>query len=153
MSWLFGKKKQKESPTDSAEETTSVGPSQPDDYIIIEKQGNPFAPMNPASGSVSSSSGNSLYPYLNDGSMNYPSVPSTIPQQINNNNNQIEQQNYLTGVPFKLSKQFDDDQNNEIERLKIDEIISYYSRVNVDNFNYDFGLEESVINELESTTD
>lgn len=153
MSWLFGKKKQKESPTDPTEETSSVGPSQSDDYVIIERRGNPLAPINPVSGNVSSPSGNSLYPYLNDGSINYPSVPSTIPQQINNTNNQIEQQNYLTGVPFELSKQFGDDRDNEIERLKIDEIISYYSRVNVDSYNYDFGLEESVINELESTTD
>lgn len=150
MSWFFGKKKQKESPTDSSTEETPGIINHSDDYILIDKHGNPITPQNSLTGNNSASSDGRLYPYLNDGTTNFPSVPSTIPQQITNIS---EQQNYLTGVPFKLSKELDDEKSGEIEKLKIDEIISFILRINNENYVYDFGLEESVINELESTTE
>jgi len=135
MSWFFGKKKHhRESPPDTPEETV---PSQAEDYIIVEKQDNPLSPT--------SGMGGGLYPYLGDG----PAVPAPYPP-IAGQHNVLpgESQNYLHGVPFKLSKSFDND--FEIDRLKIDEILSFVIGVKNEDYDYDFSLESSVINEMES---
>ena len=132
MSWFFGKKKHhKESPPDSPEETST---SANDDYIIIEKHANPMSPT-----SWSSSGG--LYPDLGNGSAGPTTVPSTPTQpQLNSVADNV---NYLQGVPFKLNKIFDND--FEIDRLRVDEIMSFVLRIKNEDYDYDFSLERSTI--------
>lgn len=132
MSWFFGKKKhQRESPPDTPEEST---PAQPDDYVIIEKQANPL-----------SLTAGGLYPHLGDGTAFPPSYPPTTSQ---NQPLPGESLNYLHGIPFKLSKSLNND--FEIDRIRIDEIMSFVVRIKNEDYSYDFGLETSVINEMES---
>lgn len=146
MSWFFGKKKHKESPTESADEATSS--SQADDYIIIEKQANPFAPSPTSStGGPSGGPNGGLYPFIGGGMVNPPSIPA-VPTQSTGIS---DTQSYLSGIPFELDKKFEND--GEIDRIHVDEIFAFVLRVKSEEYEYDFGLEKSVITEMEASAD
>lgn len=135
-SWLFGKKKHKESTPDSPEEE----PTQPDDeYIFIEKRNQPEPNPN---GFPSN-----LYPSL---VTPYPSVP--VPPMISKQTSQDSQTNDLNNIPFKLSKELERSLNDDlvIDKLRLDEIVSFIKRVNMKNYDYEFSLERSVIAEMNS---
>ncbi|KAK0085941.1 hypothetical protein PV325_008042 [Microctonus aethiopoides] len=152
MSWLFGKKKHKESPTDSSEEAS--GSNQSDDYIIVERRGNPFDPnIASLNENNSGSSGNSnIYPFLDVTKMP-PPLPSSSSSSSFNQQDDIlgDTQTYLNVIQFQLSKQFDNDY--EIDRINVDEISSYILRIKDEEYNYDFSLEKSVITEISTTVD
>lgn len=137
MAWIFGKKKQKESPPETPEEE----PSQPDDeYIFIEKRNQPEPNPNGLPPN--------LYPPLNI--TPYPSMPA-VPKQ----NSQEAQTNDLHSIPFKLSKELERSLNDDlvIDKLRLDEIVSFIKRVNMKNYDYEFSLERSVIAEMDSQND
>lgn len=143
MSWLFGRKKhQKESPTDSAEEELQT--DQNEGFVHVKKAP---APPPPVQGSGSSQANAGLYPDL-DGTGTYPTNPQA---SLNNRSNQ-EAPHYLSGVPFKLCRQLERDINDdlEIDKLRIGEIVSFIDRIDGQNFDYTFELEQSVIAEMES---
>ncbi|KAK0174855.1 hypothetical protein PV327_010576 [Microctonus hyperodae] len=154
MSWLFGKKKHKESPTDSSEEAS--GSNQSDDYIIVERRGNPFDPNITSlneNNSIAGGSGNSnIYPYLDVTKMP-PPLPSSSSSSSFDQQDDIlgDTQTYLNVIQFQLSKQLDNDY--EIDRINVDEILSYILRIKNEEFDYDFSLEKSVITEISSTVD
>ncbi|XP_043270116.1 uncharacterized protein [Venturia canescens] len=127
MSWLFGKKKHRESPPETPEEPNNA---QSEDYIIVEKEENP-TPLGPSG---------SLYPQL--GPTPYP--PAIVQQQSQSS----ESQSYISGIPFKLSKTLNSD--FEVERLRIDEITSFVHQIINEDYDYEFNLERSVINEMDS---
>lgn len=134
MSWLFGKKKHhRESPPETPEEP-SLNNVQPEDYIIIEKEENPLSP-------TSSRASGSLYPQLG-GTMLYPPL-------VGQQQNQLpESQSYISGIPFKLSKTLNNDY--EVERLRIDEITAFVHQIINQDYDYEFNLERSIINEMDT---
>ncbi|XP_043477383.1 uncharacterized protein LOC122508228 isoform X1 [Leptopilina heterotoma] len=140
MSWLFGKKKhQKDSPPDTPEEATPV--EQGDDFIFIERR-------NPG-GSIGENDarGNNLYPSIS-GMPYYPPLQQNKIQQ----NPQIDSQpNYINGIPFKYSKDFERSILNDmdIDRLRVNEILNYIERIQNDDADYTFQVEKSVIAEMD----
>ncbi|XP_034949770.1 uncharacterized protein [Chelonus insularis] len=139
MSWLFGKKK-KDSPTEVPEE---VSAATQDDFIMIEKNHN-RQDENLAQGS-------NLYPFLDDKPTG-PPIPVPIPKHAIIPDNILgDSQSYLNLIPFKLKKEFECD--TEINRIQVDEILSYIIRVTSENYDYDFTLENSVISEMQSTSE
>lgn len=128
MSWIFGKKKSKESPVDVDRTVCQTPP--------IAQDGTPYP--------------SSLYPFIG-GTPTYPSPSSDLTKQ----SQQPDVQHYLSRVPFKLSKQLESNMNNdfEIDRLRVNEILSFVQRIEEQNFDYDFSLEKSVITEMNSTND
>lgn len=140
MSWLFGKKKHhKDSPPDSTEEEQL--PEQEDGFVTVEPRPAPQPPSLPSSG---------LYPYIGQ-------VPPyrTSPNDLPKGNNQDETTHYLSGVPFKLCKRLEHSMNSdlEIDRLRISEILSFIERIEQQNYEYEFTLEQGVIAEMNSSQD
>ncbi|XP_025162216.1 uncharacterized protein LOC105191271 isoform X2 [Harpegnathos saltator] len=143
MSWLFGKKKHKDSPPDSTEEEHPSG-DQSDDFVVIEKRRTSLPPN--VSGEGTSHSG--LYPFIG-GTPTYPAMSTGNLPQLSQ---QVDVPNYLSGVPFKLCKELQSNVNNDldIDGLRISEILSFIERLENQNYDYDFTLEESVITEMDS---
>ncbi|XP_076244062.1 uncharacterized protein LOC143185179 isoform X2 [Calliopsis andreniformis] len=139
MSWLFGRKKhQKDSPpSESVEEENSS--DQNEGFVVVKGP----APVPPSVGQDASGypSGN-LYPY----------IPTVIPSDSSKDHSHGDTMHYLSGVPFKLCKQLEINMNNDlvIDRLRIDEILSFVERIQSQNYDYNFSLEESVIAEMNS---
>ncbi|XP_012275730.1 uncharacterized protein LOC105697203 [Orussus abietinus] len=143
MPWFFGRRKQKDSPPESGEEEPSS--EQGDDFIFIEKKGNP---MN--SNTDNDESSGRLYPALG-GAVSYPPpLPSNLFQQ-----HQTEGVNYFSNVPFKLCKELQSSMNNDaaIDKLRVSEISSFIERIGNEDYSYDFFLEKSVINEMNSVSE
>ncbi|XP_046605894.1 uncharacterized protein LOC124298221 isoform X1 [Neodiprion virginianus] len=145
MSWFFGKKK-KDSPPDTPEdEDPSAG--QGDGFIFVERKED----QQPRPGMIDGFNGppGPLYPNINTIPQYPPSMPAAAPP-----NQSIEPiQNILNGLPFKLCKQLEDNLNDDIEidKNRVNEILSYILRIeNGDDIIYDFALEKSVINEIDS---
>lgn len=144
MSWFFGKKKQKDSPPDSTEEEQPSADQ--DDFIVIEKRRTSLPPT-VGTGDTPYPSG--LYPFIG-GTPTYPAMSTGNLPKLSQ---QVDAPHYLNGVPFKLNKQLESNMNNdlEIDGLRISEISSFVERLDNQNYDYDFSLEESVITEMDST--
>lgn len=142
MSWFFSKKKQKESPPESSND--SSGAEQPDDYIFVEKRTDTPAKQEDAAMS------DGLYPTLDP-----QNGPAVIPGLPGKSSAQMENFNYLSGVPFKLCKTLEQNLNDdlEIDRLRIDEILSFINRLENEKYDYDFSHENSVVAEMDSTAE
>uniref|UniRef100_A0A6V7LP21 UMA domain-containing protein n=1 Tax=Bracon brevicornis TaxID=1563983 RepID=A0A6V7LP21_9HYME len=139
MSWLFGKKKTKDTSSEGGE---GVSTSQVDDYIYIEKDMN-------SSSTASERDHNAmfksfvLYPPLGpDNDVNLPKMSERLIHQ----NILCDPQAYLHGIKLELNKKLED--NFEIDRLQADEILSFVLRIKSDDYDYDFSLENSVVNEM-----
>lgn len=141
MSWFFGKKKVKDSPPDSGEEASS-STSNADDYILVERQTNLPPSIAGGPGNDPSIKPFGLYPHLQDQPMNPPAIPSNLSQM----DVLCDMTRYLQCVKFQLNKKFEND--IEIDRLHADEILSFILKVKSDDYDYDFSLENSVINEM-----
>lgn len=144
MSWLFGKKKHKDSPPDSTEEEQSSR-DQSDDFVVIEKRRTSLPP-NVGDGNTPYPGG--LYPFIG-GTPTYPAMSTgNLPKLVQ----QADAPHYLSGVPFKLCKQLQSNMNNDldIDGLRISEILSFIERLGNQNYDYDFILEEGVITEMDS---
>ncbi|XP_011701736.1 PREDICTED: uncharacterized protein LOC105458262 isoform X1 [Wasmannia auropunctata] len=149
MSWLFGKKKHKDSPPESRDEQEDRPPADPgDDFIVIERRRTSLPP-NVSDDGISYPSG--LYPFIGGTPMNPAMSAGNLPKLIQ----QADAPHYLSGVPFKLCKQLQSNMNNdlEIDGLRISEIMSFVERLENQNYNYDFSLENGVITEMDSRTD
>lgn len=137
MSWLFGRKKQQKDspPSESAEEE----PSEPSEGFVIINKG-------PAPSPPSMAQDESMYPSL------YPHVPPVVPSNLPKDQAQGDATHYLSGVPFKLCKQLERSMNSDldIDRLRIDEMLSFIERIENQNYDYSFSAEEGVIAEMNS---
>ncbi|XP_015185509.1 PREDICTED: uncharacterized protein LOC107071227 [Polistes dominula] len=143
MSWFFGKKKQqKESPVESTEDLTSTNIDNEFEKIEISP---PYpVPPNTQDGTPPSSS--NLYPLINKVT-DYPTYPTDTTK-----NNQSDTIQYFNGVPFKLSKNLERN-DLELEKFRVNEILSFIQRIDELNLDYDFTHEKSVIAEMNSTSD
>lgn len=149
MSWLFGRKKQqKDSPPDSTEEEAN------------SEQGEGFVhvPNWPASVPSNYPQGTAAYPSSNM----YPQIPpvamptgQALPSDSSKDFNQGDGSHYLNGVPFKMCKRLANNMNNDldIDKLRISEILSFVDRIENQNYDYSFSVEESVVAEMNSRTD
>lgn len=137
MSWFFGKKKhQRDSPPSSPE---PENPGQGDGFIFVERRGNevPEAPQG----------GEGLYPNIGNVPQ-YPPMPAVPKQTVS-----VDPiQNILNDLPFKLCKQLVSNVNDDIEidRHRVNEILSYILRLENEEILYDFSVEKNVINEMNS---
>ncbi|KAL0131140.1 hypothetical protein PUN28_002603 [Cardiocondyla obscurior] len=149
MSWLFGRKKHKDSPPESRDEQEERSSTDPgDDFIVIEKR---RTSLPPNVGEQSTPYPSGLYPFIGGTPMNPTMSAGNLPKLTQ----QVDVSHYLSGVPFKLCKQLQSNMNNdlEIDGLRISEIMSFIERLENQNYNYDFSLETGVISELDSRTE
>lgn len=148
MSWLFGKKKHKDSPPESRDEQEERPPADPDDFVIIEKRRTSLPPNVGEQGTPYPSG---LYPFIGGST---PLNPTMSTGNLPKLTQQMDAPHYLSGVPFKLCKQLQSNMNNdlEIDSLRISEITSFVERLENQNYNYDFSLETGVIAEMDSRT-
>ncbi|TGZ32210.1 uncharacterized protein LOC112462585 isoform X1 [Temnothorax curvispinosus] len=153
MSWLFGKKKHKDSPPESRDEQEERPPADPgDDFIVIERRRTSLPPnVEHSTGEHGTPYPSGLYPFIGGTPMNPAMSAGNLPklaQQMDN------APHYLSGVPFKLCKQLQSNMNNdlEIDGLRISEIMSFVERLENQNYDYDFSLETGVITEMDSRT-
>lgn len=127
-------KSKKPSPSSSPEPEPI--PSAGDFVVIDQNQGNAGPGGLPPS---------SLYP--NFGTGPYGPIPTAGPaaSQKPQSNHPV---NYLHGVPFKLSTELSTGDTNEITKIQVDDILAMItSRLSVDQSEYDFNLERSVISQ------
>lgn len=146
MSWFFGKKKHRESPLDSTEEEQQPSTADHgDDFVVIERR---RTSLPPNVGSENTSCPSGLYPFIG-GSPTYPAMSTGNLSKLSQH---ADAPHYLSGVPFKLCKQLESNMNNdlEIDGLRISEIMSFVERLENQNYDYDFSLEEGVITEMDS---
>ncbi|XP_028044712.1 uncharacterized protein LOC105836784 isoform X3 [Monomorium pharaonis] len=145
MSWLFGKKKHKDSPPESRDEQEQPPGDPGDDFIVIEKRRTSL-PSNVGDHGTPYPSG--LYPFIGGTSINPTISAGNLPKLTQ----QMDAPHYLSGVPFKLCKQLQSNMNNdlEIDGLRISEIMSFIERLENQNYDYDFSLETGVIAEMDS---
>ncbi|XP_012224978.1 uncharacterized protein [Linepithema humile] len=148
MSWLFGKKKHKDSPPDSRDEQEEqASTSQADDFVVIEKRRTSLPPNVGESGQGTPYP-SGLYPFIGGTPMNPAMSAGNLPKL----SQQVDAPHYLSGVPFKLCRQLESNMNNdlEIDGLRINEILSFVERLENQNYDYDFSLETGVITEIDS---
>ncbi|KAL6448259.1 hypothetical protein ACFW04_000319 [Cataglyphis niger] len=147
MSWLFGKKKHKDSPPESRDEQQTPADSG-DEFVVIERRRTSLPP-NVDGQNTPYPSG--LYPFIGGTPMN----PTMSAGNLPNLSQQVDAPHYLSGVPFKLCKHLESNMNNdlEIDGLRISEILSFIERLENQNYDYDFSLETGVISEMNSQTD
>lgn len=152
MSWFFGRKKQhKDSPPDSTEEDQ---PSSQNDGFEMFPSWSAATPTNKGHDGtwVPYPSGN-LYPYVPAVSeFGQPLPPDDSSKDFNQGENAPH---YLNGVPFKLCKRLEISANNdfEIDQLRIGEILSFIGRIENQNYDYSFSLEEGIMAEMNSRND
>lgn len=146
MSWLFGKKKHKDSPPESRDEQEASA-IQADDFVVIEKRRTSLPP-NVGEGGQGTPYPSGLYPFIGGTPMNPAMSAGNLPKL----SQQVDAPHYLSGVPFKLCKQLESNVNNdlEIDGLRINEILSFVERLENQNYDYDFSLETGVITEIDS---
>ncbi|XP_076169310.1 uncharacterized protein LOC143147687 [Ptiloglossa arizonensis] len=142
MSWFFGKKKyQKESPLELTKEEPIL-----DGFVFVKKRHAPAPPLETDVAAANSSS--NLYPYIPP----VPVYPTDAPNDSTKDHNQGDGMHYLNGVHFQLCKPLEISMNNdlEIDKLRISEIMSFIEKLETQNYNYSFSLEESVVAEMNS---
>ncbi|XP_063975228.1 uncharacterized protein LOC135161510 [Diachasmimorpha longicaudata] len=146
MSWLFGRKKVKDSPPDSGEDT-SPSTNHADDYILVERQTNSPSSIVGAHENDSSIKSFGLYPFVpQDQSANISAFPSHVAQM----DILCDASKYLHSIKFQLNKTFEN--YLEIDSVQAHEIFSFILRIKKEDYNYDFSLETSVINEMATGT-
>lgn len=89
----------------------------------------------------------SLYPnfggQFSASSSNVPPLPSGRPPL---QHSESVQQNYINGVPFKLSPEISTGDTDEITRIQVDDILALItSKMDITNEDYDFTLERSLL--------
>ncbi|KAJ8683065.1 hypothetical protein QAD02_018857 [Eretmocerus hayati] len=133
---FFGKKKNRESPPSSPEEGT---PPSDDNFVFIEKRGQ--------TGPDSENKTPSLYPSLTNIDA-YPSVPIPAVRQISQDSHTSD----LSTIQFKLCRELQRSMNDDlvIDKLRLDEIVSFMRRINQRDYEYEFTVERSVIAEMNS---
>ncbi|PSN33614.1 hypothetical protein C0J52_16497 [Blattella germanica] len=134
LSWIFGGSSKKKS-TDTAAATENNPDIQGDDspYVFIER-------------AVRAEEDSKLYPTLP-----YAIAPqhSTQPSVTNNAANiaQNQNQNFLYGVPFKLSSDATSLSTDSVSSniIHANEVLSHITQLSMESFDYDFLVERSVV--------
>lgn len=149
---MFSFFKQKKPSPSSSPESDPI-PSGNDFVIVDQKQtgadSNP-TPLYPNFGVQFGNPG--LPPALPSGYP--PGYPPAHPHRPPFQHSDSIQNNYITGVPFKLSPELSTGDSDEITKIQVDDILALItSRMEVTQTNYDFTLERSLLqqNETESS--
>ncbi|CAK1580679.1 unnamed protein product [Parnassius mnemosyne] len=124
FSSLFGKRRS--SPV--RDEVPPIpGPKPDDGYVIVDP----------------SSPGNSLYPNVNEiRPPSRPAPPAPVPKTCD------QSFHYLQGVPFMLSRELQMVKNKDAFATEIGDLLAFLtSKINMNNYNYDFSVEKSVLKE------
>lgn len=139
MSWLFGWKKNQKGYASVAEEEGRPTDDN-DEFEILNK------PPQPGQ-SEAEYSASSLYP-------NIPPIGEFSSMTIDPAASQGESTRFINDIPFKLCKRLEIIKNNdfEISRLLIAEILAFIERLESSDYNYSFSLEEDVKAEMESAS-
>lgn len=131
-------KSKKPSPPSSPEPDPVPGPNA-DGFVVIDSRpgnGNFLPPTS------------SLYPNFDGNFGNIgpvPPIPNAMPNASAGAANSTHV-NYLSGVPFKLSSELSTGDQNEIMKIQVDDILAVItSKMQMEDKNYDFGLERSII--------
>lgn len=131
-------KGKKSSPPSSPEEDPI--PSAGDFVIVDSKQGG--------------SDPKPLYPNFGQ-QYGGPSAVPTLPTRPQlHHSDSVLQQNYINGIPFKLSPELSTGDSDEITRIQVDDILALItSKMEVTKMDYDFTLERSLLrqNEVDET--
>lgn len=141
---MFSFFKTKKSSPSSSPESDPI-PSANDYVIVNQRQGTSDINPNP-----NPNLPYPLYPnfgqFFNPGVM--PPIPPTRPPL---QHTESFQYSYVNDVPFKLSSQLSTGETNEITRIQVDDILaSILSKVDITQIDYDFTLERSILQEMES---
>jgi hypothetical protein len=130
LSWFFSSKKK----THATEPPGYTAESQGDDYVFVEKRENP--------------QGDSGYvgPCPNS-ALPYSPVPDPRTVEQTSSMNISQNQNFLYGVPFKLSTDTVLLKHDSVNRNRIhaNQVLSHISQLNFKSFEYDFLVEKSVV--------
>lgn len=121
-------KSKKNSPTGTPPESEPPIPSaDSDEFIFVDKKED----------SRPTTTGGSVYPPLGPYPPNLPSRPEQQPIHA------------LHGVPFKLSPEITNGDENSVEitKFQVNEISSSIGRINLD-LNYDFAFEKEIISQV-----
>lgn len=134
-------KSKKPSPASSPEPADPIpGPrNDADGFVVIDsRHGGGTMPARP-----------SLYPNFDGhfGNISHaPPIPTALPHGSTAGTANSTPVNYLSGVPFKLSSELLTGDSNEIMKIQVDDILAIItSKMKMEDKNYDFGLERSVI--------
>ncbi|XP_076648460.1 uncharacterized protein LOC143356551 [Halictus rubicundus] len=146
MSWLFGWKKNQKGYASEAGEDEKPSNEGEGDYIFVEKRLAPQPPQPGQSGPGYPTG--SLYPCI-------PPISEYSSMTIDSATSQGESTRFLNDIPFKLCKRLEIIKNNdfEIDRLRIGEIMSLIERIESSDYSYSFSLEEDVKAEMNSAGD
>lgn len=124
-------------------------PSSPEPDPIPGPNADGFVVVNPRPDGNQQPGGSSLYPNFHGHFGTVPSSGGNLPQipgRSSANPNSPPVINYLSGVPFKLSSELSTGDSNEIMKIQVDDILAIItSKMQMEDKNYDFGLERSVI--------
>ncbi|XP_011496683.1 PREDICTED: uncharacterized protein LOC105361269 [Ceratosolen solmsi marchali] len=137
MSWFFGKKKHhRETPLSPEDETR-----QSHEGFVFVKQNQPGSNYNERS--------SNLYPSLSNITPYPPTQTPFVKEGLQENNI-----NDLSNIPFKFCKELERSINEDsvIDQLRLDEIAKFFKKVNKADYDYEFSLEQSVIDEMNSQT-
>nr|CAD7435164.1 unnamed protein product [Timema monikensis] len=137
FSWFGGRKKSLDGENSEGENSNADVNDQDDTFVFIERKQN-LPPNN-----------SEMYPNL----LPYPLAPTTAtPPQSNerdsNTTGNIQTQNFLSGVPFKLSSSAL--YNLQPSTFEADQASQLLERLRVAEFDYDFSVENSVLMEESS---
>ncbi|XP_078046165.1 uncharacterized protein LOC144474777 [Augochlora pura] len=141
MAWLFPWKKNQKVEDNGTEEDDG-------EYIFVEKKRQaPLPPPQPDQSGPGYPTG-SLYPYI-------PPVAEYSSMTIDPAANQGESTRFINDIPFKLCKRLNVLINNdfEIDRLRINEILTFIQRIESNDYSYSFSVEEGVTAEMNSMND
>lgn len=92
-----------------------------------------------------------LYPNFGQfgGPSTVPPLPSGRPPL---QHSESVQQNYINGVPFKLSPEISTGDSDEITRIQVDDILALItSKIDITKDDYDFTLERSLLQQNNET--
>nr|CAD7204576.1 unnamed protein product [Timema douglasi] len=137
FSWFSGRNKSPDRESSEGENSNADVNDQDDAFVFIERKQN-LPPNN-----------SELYPNL----LPYPLAPTTAtqPQTVERDSNttgNIQTQNFLSGVPFKLSSSAL--YNLQPSTFEADQASQLLERLKVAEFDYDFSVENSVLMEESS---
>ncbi|KAJ4434155.1 hypothetical protein ANN_16475 [Periplaneta americana] len=133
LSWFFGSKKKTPEPDPSSE-------GRGEEYIFVEKKDNVQL--------VTGSTGPSPYPQLPYALLAQNTLAPPTPSSPCNvvTNSMSQNQNFLYGVPFKLSPETSITNDSVTKNIiQANEILSHITQLNMESFEYDFLVERSVV--------
>lgn len=150
---MFSFFKNKKSSPASSDESDPI-PSAGSDFVMVgdQRQGadnpNPM-PYPPGYPPLYPNFGNQ---FGNPSAMPYPPPLPTLPARPQlQHSDSMQHNNYLNGVPFKLSSEVSTGNTSEITKIQVDDILALItSKMEVAKQDYDFTLERSLLQQSEA---